>query len=380
MLAIVAGLVLIATALIDAFETIVLPRRVSRRLRVATFFYRLSWPLFAGLSRRIRNDGRREAILSYYGPSSLLLLVAVWAIFLIAGFAAVHWGIGSNLRISADSQPIQGDFALDAYFSGTTFFTLGLGDVLPDSAPARWLTVIEAGIGFIFLALLISYLPVVYQMFARRETNVSLLDQRAGSPPTATELIRRNVTGGDVRDLEALLHNWENWVGDLLESHLSYPTLAQFRSQHENQSWLGALAAILDVSAAVMACGTSPLVRQASFTFAVGRHAVGDLTNLFGIEPHQPPEPRMDDATEKMLWQTAHSTGLVHAPNPSANDRLRAIRSVYEPYLQALSEYLLMDLPPWAPAPDAADNWETTAWDYASPVRLLGPNTPFKHD
>ncbi len=147
------------------------------------------------------------------------------------------------------------------------------------------MTVVEAGTGFGFLALVIGYLPIVYQMFARRETNVSLLDQRAGSPPSAAELLRRNVDNGDVTVLIQLLHDWEVWVADLLESHLSYPTLAYFRSQHENQSWVAALALILDVSAYLLACGAGRATRQAGFTFAVGRHAVGDLSNVFEVAP-----------------------------------------------------------------------------------------------
>ncbi len=370
--ALLAGLVLIATALLDAFETIVLPRRVSRRVRVARYFYLLTWRPYSALGLRITNAARREAYLSFYGPSSLLLLVAVWAAMLVVGFALLHWANGSALTAAE----LQRDFWTDVYFSGTTFFTLGLGDVVPNAGAARLLTVVESGTGFAFLALVISYLPVVYQFFARRESNVSLLDQRAGSPPSAGELPRRNVHGGDVGDLIALLRDWEIWVADLLESHLSYPTLAYFRSQHENQSWVAALAVILDVCAYLLASGETAAARQAAFTYAVARHAVGDLTQIFDIAPRRQFADRLDAATAERLWQTAVACGLVQR-DASASERLGAIRSTYEPYLAALSAYLLMDLPPWVPPPNAQDNWETTAWDFASPVKLLGPNTPF---
>jgi len=368
-----AGLVLIGTALLDAFETIVLPRRISRRLRLARYFYLLTWRPYAALGLKIKDEAQRETFLSFYGPSSLLLLVGIWAFILVIGFAALYWASGSELN-TPDNQR---DFWTDAYFSGTTFFTLGLGDVVPGSGTERLLTVIEGGTGFAFLALLIGYLPIVYQMFARREANVSLLDQRAGSPPTTAELMRRNVDRGDVTELITLLHDWEIWVADLLESHLSYPTLAYFRSQHENQSWVASLALILDVSAFVLACGKTNAVRQAGFTYAVGRHAVGDLTNVFNVKPRSWSVDRLDARTADRLWQTAITTGLL-AENGIAKQRLTAIRSTYEPYLEALSEYLLMDLPPWVPPLDKQDNWETTAWDFDSPVALLGPNSPFK--
>jgi len=375
LLATVAGLVLVGTALLDAFETIVLPRRVSRRLRVAGVFYWVTWRQYRALARRIKLETRQESFLSFYGPSSLLLLVGLWALILIVGFALLQWAAGSAFS-APDNQR---DFGTVLYFSGTTFFTLGLGDVVPNSSQARVLTVIEGGTGFAFLALLIGYLPIVYQLFARRETSVSLLDQRAGSPPSAAELLRRNVYQGNVSEMITLLQDWEIWVAELMESHLTYPTLAYFRSQHENQSWVGALAVILDVSAYVLACGQTSAVRQAGFTFAVGRHAVGDLTNILAVPPRTPASDRLDARSMQRLWEVAESSGLLpgQRQHSAAADRLTAIRSTYEPYLVALSEHLLMDLPPWVPADNALDNWESTAWDYASPLPLLGPNSPF---
>ena len=368
------GVGLVGSALWDAFETVVLPHRVARRWRFARIFYRSTWLPYRAFAHKFKDGPSREAVLSYYGPLSLLLLVGLWAGILVLGFASLQWSAGSALA-STDNRA---DFWMDLYFSGTTFFTLGLGDVVPAAGQSRVLTVIEGGMGFAFLALLIGYLPIVYQMFARRETNVSLLDQRAGSPPTATELIRRNVEAGDVSELISLLREWEIWVADLLESHMSYPVLAYFRSQHENQSWVGALAVILDVSAYVVACGKSPAVRQASFTFAVGRHAVGDLTNVFALKPREPPTERLDQASMPPLLQIASEAGILANPTSHAGERLKAIRMTYEPYLAALGVYLLMDLPPWLPADDARDNWESTAWDFNSPTELFAPNGPFR--
>jgi hypothetical protein len=374
LLAVLFGLALIAGGLWDAFETVILPRRVVRQLRISSIFYRLTWRPYAFFASRIHGDTRRESYLSFYGPLSLLLLVGVWALVLILGFGLLQWAGGSSVTVQNGQSP---DIGIDLYLSGTTFFTLGLGDVVPNSGIARALTVIESGTGFAFLALVIGYLPIVYQMFARREMNVSLLDQRAGSPPSATELLRRNVDGGDLTELIRLLHDWELWVADLLESHLSYPTLAYFRSQHENQSWVSAQAVILDVSAFVLACGVSPASRQAGFTLAVSRHAVADLSNVFGEKPRAPASQRLAPETAQRLWEAAKARGMLNNSADIAQERLTALRGVYEPYLEALADYLLMPLPPWAPAPDAQDNWESTAWDFASPAALLGPGAPF---
>ena len=136
------------------------------------------------------------------------------------------------------------------YVSATNFTTLGLGDFTPRTDLARFLTVLEAGTGFGFLAIVISYLPILYQSFSRRETLISVLDEWAGSPPSAGELYRRVVEAGATDELRPLLDRWEEWTAELLESHLSYQVLSYFRSQHENQSWLAALTAIMDLATA----------------------------------------------------------------------------------------------------------------------------------
>src|SRR5438552_2921778 len=225
LLAVLLGLALIAGGLWDAFETVILPRRVVRQLRISSIFYRLTWRPYAFFASRIHSDSRREPYLSFYGPLSLLL------------------------------------------------------------------------------------------------------------------------------------HDWELWVADLLESHLSYPTLAYFRSQHENQSWVAGLAVILDVSAFVLACGVSQASRQAGFTLAVARHAVADLSNIFGERPRVPTTQRLTPETTQRLWDAAKARGLLNDSTDTAQERLTALRGVYEPYLEALADYLLMPLPPWAPPPGATDNW-----------------------
>src|SRR5439155_10540484 len=235
------AIALIGTVLWDAFESIVLPRRVTRRWRLARLFYRLTWTLWAAVARRIGSRARRESFLGIFGPLSLLLLLALWAASLVLGFGALHWSLGTTLHtLDAPSS-----FGTYLYLSGTTFFTLGLGDVAPRGPLARGLTVVESGVGFGFLALVIGYFPVLYNAFSRREVSITLLDPRAGSPPTVDELLLRH--GRErLHHLDRFLHEWEKWTAELMESHLSYPVLAYFRSQHAHQSWLAALTTVLD--------------------------------------------------------------------------------------------------------------------------------------
>jgi Ion channel len=364
----VAGLVLVIAILWDAFETVVLPRRVARRVRVARAFYKLTWPPFAALARRIDHAARRETFLSFFGPLSLILLIVVWAVSLVLGFALLQYGAGSAWS-APEGQP---DFSTDLYASGTTFFTLGLGDVVPRSTFARLVVVAEVGTGFAFLALVISYLPILYQSFSAREKTVSLLDGRAGTPPNASELVRRNVCDGHLELLEDLLRDWERWSADLLETHLSYPVLAYYRSQHEKQSWVGALTVVLDACALVMTVGSAPQARQAQFTYAIARHAAGDLSQVFGTRPRAPVVDRLSSAEAARVWETLARSGLPLPSDGRSERYLASLREGYEPYVAALADYLFIDLPRWLPEPDAHDDWEVTAWGVLPHIELPG--------
>src|SRR5437667_10720220 len=184
--AVILGIALIVLVAQDAFETIVLPRRVTRRIRLARLFNRLTQMGWKSIGRLIRSRARWESFRGYLGPLSLLALLVFWAVLFVFGFGLLLWGL--VLPLSAPDRPIS--FLTYLYLSGPTFFTLGLGDVTPMPGVGRVLVVAEVALGFIFLALVISYVPIIHQAFSRRELRISLLDARAGSPPTAVQLLR----------------------------------------------------------------------------------------------------------------------------------------------------------------------------------------------
>lgn len=353
-----AGLILII--LQDAFETLVLPQTVNRRLRPARLYYRATWTLWTHLAMLLPPGKRRLGALTIYGPMSLLGLFMVWAVGLVFGFALLQWGFGSHLDL-VRGQP---GFGADLYMSGTTFFTLGLGDVTPNDPIARILTVLEAGTGFGFLAIVIGYLPVLYQAFSRREISISLLDARAGSPPTAEELLRRH--SGDAISFERLLADWERWAAELMESHLSYPALAYYRSQHSNQSWLAALTTILDASAFAIASFDGAVGRQARLTFAIARHAVVDLAQIFRATPHPPDHDRLSpEVLARMREQLVH-LGIAARSGEAVDQKLSELRKLYEPYLMALGKRFLFTVPDWTPSGGLIDNWRTSPWEKVS--------------
>ena len=353
-----AGVAIFLIVIWDAFEAIILPRRVTRRFRLTRVFYKSTWRTWKFLTRLIPSPKRREALLSFYGPLSLLVLVGVWAVGLVLAFGLMQYGAGSAVNITG-GQP---GFAMDVYLSGTTFFTLGLGDVVPRTGLARFLVVTETGIGFGFLAAVIGYLPFIYGSFSKREVNISLLDARAGTPPTAGELLRRHAYPGGSEALRLLFKDWEFWAAELMESHLSYPVLAFFRSQHDNQSWIAALTAILDSCALVKVAVPDSCQRQAELTFAIARHAAVDLSQVFKTPPHALPHNRLPAEDLKRIRDMLASHGMKVGDFREMDERLADLRKMYEPYLFALAEYLSLSLPPWIPSAKGKDNWQTTAW------------------
>jgi hypothetical protein len=349
----VAGALWIALILWDTFETLVLPRRVTRRLRPTRHFYGLTWWAWSAIARRMRPGGQRETYLSFFGPLSLLLLLGVWVASLVVAFAMLATGLRTPLNVEGG-----GSFADHVYVSGVAFFTLGLGDVVPLGVAGRTLVILESGLGFAFLALVIGYLPVLYQSFARRELHIALLSVRAGAPPTAEGLLRR---GESAEELTAFLHDWERWSADVLESHVSYPVLSFYRSQHDRQSWLAALTVVLDASALVMVCVESVCSRQARLTFAMARHAVMDLARVLGRAPLAPDGDRLPTSELSRLGTELTAAKPILELAPDGEQRLSELRRLYEPYVTTLSAYLLMPVPPWgagAPADRDESAWE----------------------
>jgi Ion channel len=359
-LIVLVGLTVIVVILHDGFEVMLLPRRVSRNFRLSRLFFVNAWRVWQRMASRIKPEKRRKVWLSWFGPSSVILLFALWAVGLIVAFGMIHWAVASPMNTPGAQLPGSLDYL---YFSGVTFFTLGFGDISPQTMSGRTLAVVEAGIGFAFLAVVISYLPVFYQSFARREVTISLLDARAGSPPTAGSLLLRLAPGRNFEILQRFLQEWEQFAAEVLESHLSFPLLSYYRSQHDNQSWLGALTMILDSSALTIAAlkGVDPY--QAQLTFAVARHAVVDLCQVFHAPPIDPELNRMPADRLLRLRDQLEALGLDLHDRPIVEAKLSELRRMYEPFVNALAIYFVLNLPPISIEGHAVvDNWQTSAW------------------
>ena len=382
-LATLVGVTLIFVVLLDAFQTIILPRRPTGRFRPTHLFYIVTWTPWAALACRIRNPRVREQFYSTYGPLSLVLLLVVWALILIAGFGLVFFALRTPFDDAMMVRYGPEHFALftDLYVSGTTLFTLGLGDVVPVSPGARAIMIFESGVGLGLVALVVGYLPVLYTAFSRREIAVALLDARAGTPPTAAELLTRHGFDGGEHALIALLAEWERWSAELLESHVSYPILCFYRSQHDSQSWLGGLVTVLDSCALLIAATAqtrsskpyNPVHglpgRQAQLTFAMARHALVDLCHVFTLDAdvksiltREDPEcDRLPPLGFRRLCGALAETEIQLCGDAHSAARLLQLRQMYEPHAQALAEYLGLSLPLWITDPLERDQWRKVA-------------------
>jgi hypothetical protein len=355
----VASLAVIGWILIEAFEAMILPRRVIRKYRFNRWFYRLNWPVWLLLSRAFRSPKRRETFLSVFGPLSLLALFSSWVVGLICGFALLHWSLGTPLQKHTGANAELPELL---YFSGITFFTIGYGDVVPVNGLGRFLAVVEGGIGFGFLAVIIGYMPVLYQAFSRRETIISLFDARAGSPPSAGQLLLRIAPHFDSGAAADSLAEWERWSAELLESHLSFPVLSFYRSQHDNQSWLAALTTILDICALILAAAPGKFLFQAQLTFAMARHAAVDLALVFHTLP-RPVEPdRLPPDAWRRLSEMLRASDLELRQGPAVEAKLVELRGMYEPFVNALADYFHFQVPPLFSEKVGVDNWQTSAW------------------
>jgi hypothetical protein len=306
------------------------------------------------------------------------VLLGIWASGLILGFALIQYGIGGHEQLSQERLT----FGRILYHSGETFFTLGYGDILPTTGGARALSVIESGMGFAFLGLVVGYIPVIYSSFSRREIQISMLDARAGSPPSAVELLvrlagRSDDPGMDQSVLDEVLREWERWAAELLEAQISYPVLTFFRSQHSNQSWLAALTTMLDVTSLLLTGIEGVHAGQAKLTFAMARHAAVDLAQVVNAKYDSSSADRLPNTEFEQMRDALGRAGLRLRSDEYGREKLRKLRSMYEPYVHATGGNLMLTLPAWWHAEKARDNWQAGPWDRVIQARgLAGLSAP----
>ena len=274
-LATIAGVFIILATLMSAVRTVILPRGVPVRLGRRVFRgMRVLFDLRVG---RDASYLRRDRIFALYAPVTLLVLLVAWLTLEFVGYTLVYVGVGIT--------PFRD--ALTA--SGSALLTLGL--VHPESIGATLVSFTEAAVGFILLALLISYLPTLYGVFSRREAAVETLETRAGSPPSAVELLVRFWRIEFFDELQLLWDRWEGWFVELAETHTSFPALAFFRSPEPDHSWITAAGTVLDAAALTCAAVDRPRDPRAELMIRAGYLSLRRIAAFFVLPFNPDPDP-----------------------------------------------------------------------------------------
>jgi ion channel len=237
---------------------------------------RYGWRLWREGSMRIADQERREDTLAVFAPTFMMTLLAYWVFSQILGYGLLFWALRAGLH----PEPKLGGAI---YFAGTSLMTIGYGDIVPLHWYTRLLALVAAGGGLATIAIVATFLFQTFAAFQKREAFVVTISERTGAPPSGLEFVMRHVKLGLTSDLEPLLREAQQWIAEVMETHLAYPVLTYFRSSHDDESWVGTLGALLDASTLLITTVDLDHRGQAEITLRLGSHLVRDFTGFFNL-------------------------------------------------------------------------------------------------
>jgi hypothetical protein len=331
-IALPTGIVILLWTLLDVFRTLVMPRAARGRVRLSRILFQLMWRPWRWTGVRRKTAQTRERVLAAAAPFLFFVLLVGWVSLALLGYALILWSPGFVHGMG----PGDGSFGNALYSSGTSLFTLGFGG----GAPTGWtraVAVLAGATGLGLFAVVIAYLPVLYQAFNRREVGVLLLDARAGSPPSGPELLHRMGSAGVASSLPDLFAEWERWVADVLETHMSYPLLALFRSPHDETSWVTSLGSVLDAATLILTSVEDEPDERARLLYGTGVHAVEDLFYYFRLTERETVIQR--DEFEDVLHDMKDDGFSIRSVD-EAFARFTEKRAKYAPRLDAIAVML----------------------------------------
>ena len=334
-IALPAGIVILLWTLLDVFRTLVMPRAARGRFRLSRFLFKPIWGPWRWIGVRRKTTQARERILATAAPFFFFVLLAGWVFLALVSYALILWSPAFSHGMGPDAS-----FGYALYASGTSLLTLGFG-AGGATGWTRAIGVFAAATGLGLFAVVIAYLPVLYQAFNRREVGVLMLDTRAGSPPSGPELLHRMGGASIASSLPELFAEWERWVADVLESHMSYPLLALFRSPHDYTSWVTSLGSVLDAATLIITSVQGEPDERAKLLYGTGVHAVEDLFYYFRLTEREGEIQRdeFEDALNDM-----RDEGFSIRPMDEAFARFTEKRARYAPRLDAI--VLMLAAPP----------------------------------
>ncbi|MBW3614306.1 MAG: potassium channel family protein [Actinobacteria bacterium] len=327
-----AGLAVVALMASDVTATLVVTWGGAAAWRPSRLFYRVSWRVWSRLGRRVSNVDRQQRFLGLYAPVSVLLLLAIWVVGLLFGWSLV-W-----LALSHQMQGLD-DWGGSVYYSGVVLLTIGFGDIVATGMLPRLLTLTEAATGLATIALVISYLPVLYGAYGRREARMLTLDLASGERITPAGLMLSQAPDGDIDTLYKFFTDWQLWIAELLESHTSYPMLAFFRSHHRGQSWITALGVVVDAAVISVAFLPGAEARAPFYAYRRGRRAIEEISAR--LEPPKGGPAVLNEEAFHHAYGMAEKAGLRLRPREEAWAIMQELRGSYGDRLQSLFDYLV---------------------------------------
>ena len=332
----VVGAAMAATTTLSAILTVVVPRGVSLRLTRQVFT--VMRKLFRMLASRAGTYEERDRIMAAYGPLTLLVLVVVWLVLVGTGYGLMYWALGARGPKVA--------FTL----SGSSLFTLGF--MVPHALSTTALAFSESTLGLGLLAILISYLPSIYGAFSRREAAVTALNVRAGTPPTAVEMLERYARINGLGQLSDLWTTWESWFADIEETHSSQPALVFFRSPHSKRSWVTAAGAVLDAASIATSSIEGEHV-EAQLCIRAGYLALRRIAAFYKIPFDPDPDPTDPISVTRQEFEQVYDR-LLEAGVPLKPDRERCWQDFagwrvnYDTVLLSLAGLVMAPYAPWS--------------------------------
>ncbi|PZR57045.1 MAG: hypothetical protein DLM50_06920 [Candidatus Meridianibacter frigidus] len=330
------GLFLIWLCLRDVFQSVIVPRAVDRRLRISAFLSGQLWRVWRRRAGSIQDDDRREDFLGAFAPSLLVILFASWAFTLIFGYGLIFVALRDQLNPPAT-------FWKALYFAGTSFLTIGFGDVVGSTGIARLVSIAAGASGLAVVAVVTAFLFSVFAAFQRREVFVVNVSAHSGAPPSGIGLLTTYGEGQMIEELSSLFAAGQQWAAEVMESHLAYPVLAFFRSSHDYESWVGALGTLLDASALILSATEGNAARgQAQVMYELGRHLTHDFARYFRLRLRDGP------GIERFEFSGAlarlEQVGFPIRDEDTAWRKFAAVRGTYAPALAAMASF--WNIPP----------------------------------
>jgi len=336
-LAFIVGFLMVVFILMSAIRTFVLPRSDNVFLTRLTF--QLIFLLFQFRLRWTNSYETRDRVMAFFAPIALLVTPLVWIAGVMIGYMFMFWALGVQSFYNA------------FWLSGSSLLTLGFAPV--ENLPQMILAFTEATIGLGLVALLIAYLPTMYTSFSKREAMVTMLEVRAGSPPSAVTMIERFNRIHNLEHLHDLWVAWEVWFTELEESHTTFIPLVFFRSPRPDLSWITSAGTVLDTATLVNSTVDIPREPRADLCIRAGYLALRSIADFFDIAYNPDPSPDDPISITRQEFDTVYDR-LAGQDIPLKPDRDQAWRDFcgwrvnYDAVLLALAALLMAPYAPWS--------------------------------